>query len=98
MLAWAAPTAIHELQGVSISSALFAAYLGVFPSATSYALWGSALSIANKSSEVTNYMFVTPMLATLEGILFLKELPTTGTYIGGTIIIVMVILFNLSKK
>ena len=97
MLIWTVPSAAAQIQAASITPVLLAIYLGVFSSAISYALWGAALALADKSSEVTNYMFVTPMLATLEGIIWLKELPTIGTYLGGGLIIVMIVLFNLTK-
>lgn len=97
-LIWALPAAFAELPVVSRTAAISVFYLGILPSGISYALWGSALAIANKASEVTNFMFVTPLLATLEGILFLSEVPTMGTYLGGGLIIAMVVTFNLSKK
>lgn len=97
MLLWTVPSAVSQIQAAPLSAVFSAVYLGVFSSAISYALWGAALALADKSSEVTNYMFVTPMLATLEGIIWLRELPTTGTYLGGGLIIAMIILFNLTK-
>lgn len=73
-------------------------YLGVMPSAMAYFLWGKAMSLAEKTSEVTNFMFVTPLLSTALGFMMLKEIPNMGTFIGGSIIILSIILFNLKGK
>jgi drug/metabolite transporter (DMT)-like permease len=68
------------------------------PSAIAYFLWGTALSLAEKTNEVTNFMFITPLLSSLLGFMLLKEVPSMGTFIGGTIIILSIVLFNLKGK
>lgn len=73
-------------------------YLGAMPSAVAYFFWGKAMSLAEKTSEVTNFMFVTPLLSTVLGFILLKEIPNIGTFIGGAIIISSIILFNLKGK
>ncbi|WP_446897658.1 DMT family transporter [Clostridium sp. LBM24168] len=73
-------------------------YLGAMPSAIAYFLWGKAISLADKTSEVTNFMFVTPLLSTVLGFILLKEMPNIGTFIGGTIIILSIFLFNLKSN
>lgn len=73
-------------------------YLGAMPSALAYFLWGKAMYLAEKTNEVTNFMFVTPLLSTALGFILLKEIPNIGTFIGGTIIILSIILFNLKGK
>lgn len=73
-------------------------YLGIMPSAIAYFLWGTALSLAEKTNEVTNFMFITPLLSSLLGFMLLKEVPSMGTFIGGTIIILSIVLFNLKGK
>lgn len=73
-------------------------YLGVMPSATAYFLWGKAMSLSEKTSEVTNYMFVTPLLSTILGFIMLHEVPNAGTFIGGVIIISSVVLFSIKGR
>ncbi|SFD25359.1 DMT family transporter [Clostridium uliginosum] len=73
-------------------------YLGAMPSAIAYLLWGKAMSLADKTSEVTNFMFVTPLFSTVLGFILLKEIPNMGTFIGGTIIILSIFIFNLKGK
>lgn len=91
------PQTISDIMTADISSILVAIYLGLMPSATAYLLWAKAMTYADKVSEVTNYMFVTPLLSTLLGFLILSEIPDMGTIIGGIIILASVICFNLKK-
>lgn len=96
--------AVFSLQGITqIMTAepkhiLSVIYLGAMPSAMAYFFWGRAMSLAEKTSEVTNFMFVTPLLSTVLGFILLKEIPNMGTFIGGAIIILSIILFNLKGK
>ncbi len=73
-------------------------YLAAFPSALAYFSWGKAMSFAQKTSEVTNFMFVTPLLSTILGFVILHEVPNMGTFLGGAIIICSIIVFNLKGK
>ena len=92
------PQTVTELGQAGGSAIALAVYLGVAPSAIAYLLWAKASEYAERTSEVTNYMFVTPLLATLMGFILLGELPSLGTLIGGAIIIASVILFNKIGK
>ena len=68
--------------------------LALLCSVVAYISWSKALSIAEKTSYVTNYMFVTPFLAALWGWLLIREVPDMGTLVGGIIIFCGLLLFN----
>ncbi len=87
------PQAITEAQGVPLSHWLIVIYLGIFPSALAYLCWGVALSTAKRVSEVTNFMFLTPLLASLMGFAAIGEMPAVSTFVGGAIIIGGLLLF-----
>ena len=72
--------------------------MGIMPSAVSYVLWAKAMDLAEKTNEVTNYMFITPLLSTVMGFLMLHEVPDMGTFIGGAVIIASVVMFNIKGK
>lgn len=91
------PHTIGVIQTASTSAVLWAVYLGVLPSAVSYFFWAKAMDYADKTSSVTNFMFITPILATILGLIMLHEAPDAGTFIGGGIIIASLIVFNLKK-
>lgn len=89
---------IAELSSATLPQLLSLLYLGVFPSGLAYFFWGAALSLTERTSEVTNYMFVTPLLSALLGFLLLGEIPSAGTLIGGGVIIGSIVIFNLKGK
>ena len=89
---------MRELSTAGTKHILSLIYLGALPSACAYFFWGKAMSLAERTSEVTNFMFVTPLLSTIMGFILLKEVPNMGTFIGGAIIIFSIIVFNLKGK
>lgn len=88
----------RQLAQASPSHIVALLYLGAFPSALAYFMWGKAMTFAERTSEVTNFMFVTPLLSTLMGFVILHEVPNAGTFIGGAIIIISIVVFNLKGK
>ena len=89
LLGFWAGDGLHQLAGASVSHIIALIYLGALPSATAYFTWGKAMSYAERTSEVTNFMFVTPLLSTIMGFIILHEVPNAGTFIG---------VFNLKGK
>lgn len=98
ILTIAAPHAFGGLKKAGPQNALLAIYLGIAVSAIGYFLWAKAFEYAGHTSDVTNYMFLTPLVTTLLGFIMLKEIPDPGTVIGGAIIIASVIVFNKYGK
>ncbi len=94
MLAIFAPQAAAEAQSAPPVILLYIVVLGVFCSAVAYVAWANAFQRADKASSVSNYMFVTPLLATLFGFLMANEVPDRGTIVGGGIILLGVLMFN----
>ena len=94
----AAPSAFAEFRRAGLINALLAVYMGIAVSATGYFLWAKAFENAEHTSDVTNYMFLTPLVTTVLGFIMLKEVPDLGTVIGGIIIITSVIVFNKYGK
>ena len=98
LLGFWAGEGLPQLAGASTSHIIALIYLGALPSATAYFTWGKAMSYAERTSEVTNFMFVTPLLSTIMGFIILHEVPNAGTFIGGAIIIISIVVFNLKGK
>ena len=93
-----AADAINQASNATIPALLVVLYLGSMPSATAYLLWSKAFSLAKKTSDVTNYQFLTPLISTLLGLIILAEIPGASTIIGGIIIIISVVVFGLKGK
>ena len=96
LLAIFAPTAMGEVTNAPAVQFVYLAVLGIGSSAIAYVSWSKAFSKAKQTSQVSNYMFITPFLTSIFGFLFAKEVPDFATVIGGGIILSGVLLFNLS--
>lgn len=73
-------------------------FLGIFPSAIAYMFWTKAMSLAASTSSVANYMFLTPFLALVLGLIILNEMPHAGALIGGAVILGGLGLFSFSTR
>lgn len=73
-------------------------YLAIISNAIGCILWGKAMAYAEKTSEVANFMFLSPLLSALMSFLLLREVPGMGTFVGGAIIICGLLLFNLKGQ
>lgn len=88
------PGAIKSLliQPTLVWGALFV--LTFFSTAIGFALWSYALEKAEKASDVMNFLYISPLVAAVLSFLLLGEIPNVGFFIGGTVIISSLYLFN----
>jgi drug/metabolite transporter (DMT)-like permease len=94
LLSLFAPSSVRELAHAPAVQYCYLAVLGTGSSAIAYVAWTKAFSRAKQTSQVSNYMFVTPFLASLFGFLLAGEVPDRATLVGGSIILVGLLLFN----
>jgi drug/metabolite transporter (DMT)-like permease len=92
------PSATQSFVHAQAAQQLIVIGLAIFPSVIGYLSWAKALSIAEKTSTVVNYMYLTPFFALIFGILLLDEIPHAGILIGGAIILLALFIFNLALK
>lgn len=98
LLAIFSPKAIEEASQASPISFVYLIIMGVFSSAIAYVSWSKAFTKAEKTSQVSNYMFITPFLTSIFGVLLAKEIPDKATILGGAIILFGVLIFNFGEK
>jgi drug/metabolite transporter (DMT)-like permease len=98
MLAVFAPSAFEEALNAEPVFLYYTAALGVFSSALAYVTWSVAIERSPGASHVSNYMFLTPFVASLLGFLVAGEIPGPGTLTGGAIILFGVFLFNFCGR
>lgn len=89
---------IAEVASADTKNIILLVVLGAVSSAFSYYLWSRAISIAEKTTEVTNYSFFTPFLATLFDSFIVGDGLGLGTIAGGLVIIASIAVFNLKGK
>lgn len=92
------PQGLNELSEAPNKPLIAVLFMGIFSSAIAFSLWSKAISLAEKISDVTNFMFVTPLLSTILGFVLLKEIPSAGTFVGGIMIMIGLLLFQFGTK
>ncbi len=98
MLAVFLPGTLSEMPDTRGLHIFYVAVMGVLSSAAAYAAWAKAFSKAKSTSQVSNYMFVTPFATTLLGFLMAGEIPDRATLLGGGIILLGMLVFNFGGK
>jgi drug/metabolite transporter (DMT)-like permease len=98
MLAIFLPGAVQETRAAPPIQLLYIAILGVFSSAIAYVTWAQALKKAERTSSVSNYMFITPFLTTLLGFVLTHEKPDGSTIAGSLVILTGVLIFNFGDR
>lgn len=98
MLGFFAPAGVKEVLAAPAGMLLILAILGVFSSAAAYVSWAKALSKAKKASSVGNYMFITPLLASLMGFVLAGEKPDLTTVAGGSLILAGMAVYYYGGK
>ncbi len=98
LLAVFIPASVKEVSSAPVIQLVYVAVLGIFSSAIAYVAWSKAFAKAKQTSQVSNYMFVTPFLTSILGLLIADEIPSRATLLGGSIIILGVLVFNFGGK
>ena len=98
MLAVFLPAAVSEVRAAPSIQLLYIAILGIFSSAIAYVTWAQALKKAERTSSVSNYMFITPFLTTLLGFVLTNEKPDGSTIAGSAVILIGVLIFNFGDR
>jgi len=98
LLAIFLPSSINEVPHAPGIQLFYLAVLGVFSSAIAYVAWSAAFAKAKQTSQVSNYMFITPFLTSILGFIIASEVPEQSTLVGGAIILFGVLIFNFGGK
>lgn len=98
LLAVYSPASVREVSNAPAIQWFYLAILGIFSSAIAYVAWSTAFAKAKQTSQVSNYMFITPFLTSILGFIIADELPEPSTLVGGGIILLGVFIFNFGDK
>ena len=93
-----APGAFRELAAAPPAQYGCLAVLGLGSSALGYLSWAGAFSRAQKTSQVSNYMFLTPLVTSVLGFFIAGEVPDRATVLGGCIILSGMFLYQFGGK
>lgn len=92
------PGAVRRTKCYPLPGILSVIIMGLVCSGVAYILWAQAMKTADSTSEVTNMLFAEPVITSVLGFLLLKEVPSTGTLIGGIMILAGLLLFSRGQK
>ncbi|MCL1882726.1 MAG: DMT family transporter [Defluviitaleaceae bacterium] len=88
------PNLIREFPGTPINVNLMVVYLGLFPAALAYFLWGYALLMTKKTIYVTSFLYLIPFFASVLAFFWLGEtLPILAVF-GGVLIAIGMVITN----
>lgn len=85
---------IEELAHVTMIEGGIIFFLGSLSSTVAFITWAYALELAEKTADVTCFMFLSPVIVTGVSWALLGEFPNRGFFIGGALIIISLFLFN----
>lgn len=85
------PGLLEQMPKAEPSATLAIIYLGVFPAAIAYVLWSYALA-RMPASMLSSFLYLSPVLAMGIAWVWLGEVPTVLTIVGGLVAIVGVVL------
>jgi drug/metabolite transporter (DMT)-like permease len=85
------PGLLRQLPVAAPAATFAVIYLGIFPAAIAYVLWNHALS-RMPASLLSSFLYLSPVLAIFIAWLWLGEVPTPLTFLGGAIAIAGVVL------
>ncbi|GAA0447127.1 DMT family transporter [Lentibacillus halophilus] len=91
------PGLLETVQSATLEAHFAALYVGIFPAAIGYVTWAIALS-SGKAGAVTSMMYIEPVFAILIAWVWLQELPSLLSIIGGLIALSSVILVNMFER
>ena len=81
------PGVIKDVTAASPGAITVLVFLGAFNSGIAYLCWTKAFSLAKRTADVANFLYLPPFIATLLAFAVFNELPDLGTVIGGVVIL-----------
>ncbi len=81
------PGLLREFSLAPLAVDMIVVYMGIFPAAFAYLLWGYALYNAEKTSSVVMFLYLTPFVAMVIADVWLGEKMPTLAFLGGLVII-----------
>lgn len=88
---------LHAVRAAPLGATLGVIYLGIFPTALSYATWAYTLSRV-PAARASSLLYLIPALAILIGWLWLGEIPSGWSLLGGGLALAGVALVHLAAR
>ena len=92
------PDLFREFPVAPMQVNLIVIYLGIFPAALAYFLWGYALAKVEKTVYVTSFLYLTPFLASVIAFFWLGERIPPLAFLGGLIVVAGMVITNVFRR
>jgi drug/metabolite transporter (DMT)-like permease len=90
--------AIPRLMAAPPDQVFVVLFTGVFTAAAGFLLWAYALRLAERTRDVTNYMFLIPLVTTLLAYVMIGEVLPATVFVGGAVVLISVLGINVRKR
>jgi drug/metabolite transporter (DMT)-like permease len=91
------PGLLSEVQTAPLGTTLAMVYLGVFPTAIAYITYAYAFSRI-PAARAASFLYVIPVMAYVIAWLWLGEIPTSLSVVGGVVTLAGVLLVNIRRR
>ncbi len=92
------PNLIKDFSKAPMIANLIIIYLGIFPAAISYMLWGYSLSKVQSTVYTTSFLYLSPFMSIIIAYFWLGEVISNLVLMGGIVIIIGLVITNLKLK
>ncbi|MGF1523474.1 MAG: DMT family transporter [Leptolyngbyaceae cyanobacterium] len=92
-----APGAVWSVAHAPVGPTLAVIYMGIFPGVVAYGAWSYVLSQI-PASQAGSYLALIPVAALIIAWLWLREVPTPATLVGGIVVLCGVTLVNWRRQ
>ncbi|MDR0489678.1 MAG: DMT family transporter [Oscillospiraceae bacterium] len=90
------PSVVSDFVVADPTAIAVVVYLGAFGSGIAFLSWSKAFSLAKRTADVSNFMYLTPFVSAIVAFAIFSELPDWGTVIGGAVILIGLWMFQKS--
>jgi drug/metabolite transporter (DMT)-like permease len=81
------PAVVGDFISAAPGAIIVIVYLGACGTGLAFLFWSKAFSLAKRTADVANFMYITPFISTIIAFAIFNELPDWGTVIGGVVIL-----------
>ena len=92
------PNLIYEFPDAPMRANIVLVYLGIFPAALAYFLWGYALSKSEKTIYITSFLYLTPFLSSIMAFFWLGEVMPALAFVGGIVVVAGMVVTNVFRR